>query len=204
MTVHNLVSAAGIPVFVGSADRVCGRGVRHGPFDPAEEHGVSTEPAVAFVVDHMLVKLGKYLRILGYDAVWDLDSRTHALIRLANREGRVFLTRNTRLPDQYPTPNRVLVIPSTEPVEQLREVVRTYGLDTGARLFSKCIRCNVFLEEAADKETIRDAVHPNVYARYDRFYLCPSCGTVFWKGSHVRNTCRKLELQCALSDDGLS
>jgi uncharacterized protein with PIN domain len=29
------------------------------------------------------------------------------------------------------------------------------------------------------------------------FYTCPQCGTVFWKGSHVRNTCRKLRLPSA-------
>ena len=151
----------------------------------------SADPA-AFAVDHMLVKLGKYLRILGYDAVWDLRLRTHDLIRTANRDGRVFLTRNRRLPAQYPVPDRFLAVCSSDPAQQLREVVAAYGLDTATRLFSKCIRCNVLLRDVADKATVRDAVHPNVYAQYDRFYVCPSCGTVFWKGSHVRNTRRKL------------
>jgi len=147
-----------------------------------------------FMVDHMLIKLGKYLRILGYDADWDLQLRTHELIQRANAEGRVFVTRNMRLHDQYPQPERMVAIASTDPVAQLQQVVQEAGLDVRARLFSKCIRCNIALENVASKEEIRENVHPNVYRQFDAFYRCPSCGTVFWKGSHVRNTCRKLGL----------
>ena len=39
-----------------------------------------TKPETRFMVDHMLIKLGKYLRILGYDAAWDDGVRTHELI----------------------------------------------------------------------------------------------------------------------------
>ena len=49
------------------------------------------------LVDHMLIKLGKYLRIIGFDAAWDAACRTHELIKCANDEGRVFLTRNRRI-----------------------------------------------------------------------------------------------------------
>ena len=142
----------------------------------------------------MLIKLGKYLRILGYDAAWDTALRTHELILRANAEERVFLTRNMRLPDQYPKPWRVIVIRSTDPVGQMGEVVAQEKIDTGRFLFTKCIRCNVALAGVPDKQEIREQVHPNVFRCYERFYRCPSCGTVFWKGSHVRNTCRKLGL----------
>ena len=147
-----------------------------------------------FMVDHMLIKLGKYLRILGYDAAWDAALRTHELILRANAEDRIFLTRNTHLAHQYPVPSKVLVLTATDPVAQLNRVVAQWALQPQARLFTKCIRCNVVLEEVGDKALIRERVHPNVYARFSTFYRCPSCGTVFWKGSHVRNTCRKLGL----------
>jgi uncharacterized protein with PIN domain len=142
----------------------------------------------------MVVRTGKYLRVIGYDAEWISGVRTHELIRRANAEGRVFVTRNRRLPDQYPRPDRVLTLIETDPVEQFYTIVKAYDLHPLERLFSKCIRCNVALTPVIDKTVIRDRVHPNVYARFDRFYTCPSCGTVFWKGSHVRNTCAKLRL----------
>jgi len=149
-------------------------------------------PHIRFMVDHMLLKLGKYLRILGYDAEWDKSLRTHELIKRANAEERVFLTRNTRLPDQYPAPALLITISSIDPVEQLAQVARQEGLDTRRFLFSKCIRCNIALTAVPDKRDIESRVHPNVYERVEQFYRCPSCGTVFWKGTHVRNTCAKL------------
>lgn len=153
---------------------------------------------IRFMVDHMLIKLGKYLRILGYDAEWDKTVRTHELIKRANVEGRVFLTRNSRLPDQYPVPDRVITLSSIDPVEQLSEVVSQLKLDTKSFLFSKCVRCNVVLDSVEDKKEIESLVHPNVYRRYEKFYRCPSCRTVFWKGSHIRNTCKKLGMSLAL------
>ena len=150
---------------------------------------------IVFMVDHMLIKLGKYLRIIGCDAAWDRQVRTHALITKANAEGRIFLTRNTHIAEQYPHPAGLFVLYETDPVEQFQIVVAEFRLDPLKRLFSKCICCNVFLEKVSDKEKIRAFVHPNVYARFDSFFSCPKCGTVFWKGTHVANTCRKLGLQ---------
>jgi uncharacterized protein with PIN domain len=149
---------------------------------------------ICFTVDHMLIKLGKYLRILGFDAAWNKEVRTHALIERANAEGRIFLTRNTHIADQYPQPAKILVLNETDPVKQVHFVIQKFQLDPQARLFSKCIRCNVFLEKVGNKETVRERVHPNVYERFADFFKCPQCGTVFWKGSHVANTCRKLGL----------
>lgn len=152
-----------------------------------------------FMVDHMLIKLGKYLRILGYDAGWDKSLRTHELITRANAEGRVFLTRNRRVPQQHPIPVQMIVLEATDPVRQLEELVSALRLDLGTGLFSRCIRCNVPLKDVPDKRAIESKVHPNVYRSFERFYSCPSCGTVFWKGGHVSNTCRKLGLDRSLN-----
>ena len=67
-------------------------------------------PETRFMVDHMVFKLGKHLRILGYDAVWNEKVRTHELITRANVEQRVFLTRNMHFADQYPRPKHMLIL----------------------------------------------------------------------------------------------
>jgi len=157
--------------------------------------GMNEKFNIRFMVDHMLIKLGKYLRILGYDAAWDKNVRTHELILRGNLEGRTFLTRNTSLRDQYPEANQVLIVTSIDPVKQLYEVIRSKGLDLHSGLFSKCIRCNVLLDKVSDKKEIESAVHPNVYTRNEEFFKCPVCGTVFWHGSHVTNTCNKLGIK---------
>jgi uncharacterized protein len=149
---------------------------------------------IRFELDHMVIKLGKYLRILGYDARWNLHLRTHELIVQSNRDGRAFLTRNVRLEGRYPIPNHCMDLEHEDPAEQSHAVVAAFDLDPGIGLFSRCIRCNMRLETVPDKEQIRSLVHPNVLGRHEKFNRCPNCGAVFWHGSHVANTCRKLGL----------
>ena len=150
-----------------------------------------------FLLDRMLVRLGKYLRIIGVDATWHLDLPLPFLLARANAEGRIFVTRNLHLADVRPQPTRVCLLADSEPVAQFQRLVAEFGLDPQALLFSRCIRCNVALDTVTEKESIRDRVHPNVFARHEHFFIFPLCGTVFWKGSHVRNSCRKLRLPSA-------
>jgi uncharacterized protein with PIN domain len=145
-----------------------------------------------FLVDHMLGKLGRYLRVLGYDVEEEPGLSTAALVLCADAEGRVFLTRNRRLVHEH-VPHRWLLIEDDDPVRQLSATIDAFGLDPYARLFSRCIRCNVELDELP-RDAVPSSVPARVRERYRRFYACPECGTVFWKGTHVRNTCAKLGL----------
>lgn len=153
-----------------------------------------TEKPPCFMMDHMVIRLGKYLRISGYDADWDLGIRTHDLIQRANLADRYFVTRNTHIREQFPPVLKLILIPDPDPVRQFNTLVKTLDLDTRSGLFSRCIRCNVALERLADKRGLEAQVHPSVLARQHQFFRCPCCGTVFWHGSHVTNTCRKLSL----------
>lgn len=155
--------------------------------------------APCFMMDHMIIRLGKYLRIIGYDAEWDMGVRTHDLILRANATGRIFVTRNTHLAEQYPPVHESMVLVETDPVRQFNALVAMFRLDTRTGLFSRCIRCNVKLVELPDKREAEAWVHPNVYRQQERFYRCPHCGTVFWHGSHVANTCRKLGIEVCLT-----
>lgn len=159
---------------------------------PLEGIAMDAPDRPRFAVDRMLEKLGSYLRCLGFDAAFEAGCSTATLIERADGEGRVFLTRNRHLAHHRPLPDRSLVLRSDHPVEQLGEVRAAFGLGE-ERLFSRCIRCNQPLDEAR-REEVRSRVSEVVFRRYETFFRCPSCGTVFWKGSHVQNTCRKLGL----------
>lgn len=147
-----------------------------------------------FLVDGMLVKLGKYLRCLGYDAEWDLTAPTRELARRAEATQRILLTRSTRVGFELEPPPRWFRIESEDPVAQLHQVAGAFDLDMRARLFSRCILCNLELEPVRARESVRARVPERVYASHQDFYTCRRCGTIFWKGFHVENTCRKLRL----------
>jgi uncharacterized protein with PIN domain len=153
------------------------------------------DPRPRFMMDHMVIRLGKYLRIIGYDADWDLGLRTHELILRANATGRIFVTRNLHITNQYPPVRRMILLTHPDPAIQFKTLVQDLHLDTRSALFSRCIRCNEALVSLPDKEAAKGQVHPNVLIRQERFFRCPHCGTIFWHGSHVANTCRKLELE---------
>lgn len=146
-----------------------------------------------FLVDGMAVRVGKYLRCLGYDATWHEGEPTRVLARRADAEDRVFLTCNTRLGEDVVRPRRHLLLTGDDPVEHVRQVLRAFDLDPRPQLFTRCIRCNVELLDAP-AELVAQRVPECVRERHLRFFTCPRCGTVFWRGTHVVNTCTKLGL----------
>ena len=143
-----------------------------------------------FLVDQHAGKLCRWLRFLGFDAelasgsLYDLGAR-------AAREARVLLTRN-RKAASLPLV-KCLILTSDDPKEQLIQVVSELGLRAKMRPFSRCPVCNATLEEI-EKERVKDLVPPHTYSTHEEFSRCPSCGRVYWEGSHVERM-RKVLLE---------
>jgi uncharacterized protein with PIN domain len=61
-------------------------------------------------------------------------------------------------------------------------------------MFTRCTLCNDLLM-AVQKEEIKELVPERVYGQQTIFKKCPSCGKVYWQGSHwdnVKETIAKL------------
>ncbi len=144
-----------------------------------------------FVVDENVIKLGRWLRMLGFDAAFYPISSDDDLVRIAIKEDRIILTRDRHFLKRKA---KCFMVRSTDPLEQLKEVIETFNLKVSReRFLSRCLECNVPIEEVRDKKEVRDLVPPYVYATQVCFYRCPRCGKVFWEGTHVKNMRRKLE-----------
>jgi len=135
-----------------------------------------------FVCDAMLGRLAKWLRALGYDTAYRPEADDAEIIRLSWLEGRIILTRDTRLAARK-VARRHLLIRDDEVDRQLRQVVGELNLKIGQDTFSRCLVCNRALEGIA-KEAARGAVPPYVYATQSSFSRCPGCGRHYWKGTH--------------------
>lgn len=129
--------------------------------------------------DHMLGTLAKWLRFMGYDTAYPGPLDDTELLLLASREGRVLLTRDKQLASRSSGAIRVR---SDDLDEQIREVASALSLQIVDPL-SRCSLCNVVLV-AALKEEVTDRVPEGARARHDTFWRCPSCGRVYWQGSH--------------------
>ena len=135
-----------------------------------------------FLVDAMLGRLAKWLRILGYDTAYAPTSRTDSLVKQAWGEKRAVLTRNHHLPRMKGV--RILVIESDHWREQLGEVIRGFRLRTGGGRFRRCIVCNQRLLPLK-KERAEGKVPDFVFSQSPSFLRCPECDRIYWQGSHL-------------------
>ena len=133
-----------------------------------------------FIVDTMLGTLAKWLRILGYDTLFDSELDDHQLVRLARAEGRTLLTRDQELACRRRV--RVLWVASQELDDQIHQVLTELDLEP-RRAFSRCPICNELLEPM-DRETARSRVPAYVAQTHQEFSHCPSCQRVYWRGTH--------------------
>ncbi len=145
-----------------------------------------------FLVDRMLGKLAKGLRMVGYDAVYYQGQDLQQLIQWARCEERVILTRNTKLIPKRPE-DRIVRVVDDHPSRQLRELIQT-GLIALSRekLFSRCLLCNVSLTEIRRSDA-EGKVPDFIYYSHDLFFQCPQCKRIYWKGSHQGNMQRRIE-----------
>ena len=138
--------------------------------------------------DHMLGTLAKWLRFMGYDTAYPGPLDDTELLLLAGREGRVLLTRDKELASRSSGAIRVR---SDDLEEQIREVASALRLRIVDPL-SRCSVCNAVLIPAR-KEDVSDQVPEGVRARHDTFWRCPSCGRVYWQGSHWDKMVERLD-----------
>jgi uncharacterized protein with PIN domain len=133
----------------------------------------------ALAVDRMLMRLARWLRLLGADVIADASLTGAELLRIGRADNRILVTRDKRL---RTAPNAFFVT-SNSIRGQLREVVQRFGLDPRAIAPTRCSRCNTVLTTIA-RELVSRRVPPYVFASHERFAECGGCGRIYWPGTH--------------------
>ena len=137
--------------------------------------------APRFLADAMLGRLATWLRILGYDAEY-FRGEDAELIARAERDGRILLTRDTGMLRRRDLPPH-LFIRDDRVMEQVRQVMMVCHLALAPTAPRRCPRCNVTLEPRTKAEAA-GRVPEFVWSRHDAFQECPTCGRIYWAGSH--------------------
>jgi len=144
-----------------------------------------------FSADAMLGKLAHWLRLLGFDCSYESDIADATLVRRAIEQGRVILTRDRALPDEWWLPE-IHVVQAERTFEQLKEVVLRFDLADGVRPLSRCSECNRPLARVA-AANLSGCAPAQILATQDSLQACPGCGRVYWEGSHTRRIRRVVE-----------
>lgn len=146
----------------------------------------------AFVVDRMLGGFAKWLRVAGCDTLYDSRYRREDLIGIAEKTGRIIVTRDT----WFESHGRqgAVVLHDNYTIGQLKEFFGRSGrVPDPAAFFTRCTVCNARLA-AADREEIRDRVPAFVLSTQREFSRCPECGRIYWGGTHKEKMLETLKV----------
>jgi len=137
---------------------------------------------VRFVADAHLGRLARYLRLLGFDTLFENDAGDAELARISLDERRILLSRDRRLLECRAVAHGLRIL-ATRPREQLLYLVDRLDLFGLFEPFTRCTVCNGVLTPV-DKETAGLQVPVRVREAFDTFLRCGGCGRVYWEGSH--------------------
>jgi hypothetical protein len=144
-----------------------------------------------FIVDSMLGKLAKRLRIVGYDTYFDPKMDDHDILKLSKEEDRLIVTRDTQMAKIRGA--KLFLLRSTDIKEQLKELSKLakIRLDS-SRSFSRCPECNTPVKDIS-KEEAKKIVPKFVYETLNKFSYCPKCKKAYWQGTHYEKLLKELK-----------
>ncbi|MEM0092914.1 MAG: Mut7-C RNAse domain-containing protein [Thermofilum sp.] len=146
------------------------------------------------IVDGMLGKLARWLRMLGVPALYKGVWGDEELLELARGEGVLLLTRDKELARKARSAGlSALLLPQAEVEDLLAVVLPALGREpVFDQRSALCPLCGSALSPAGRDEVAR-RVPQRVLAVYSEFYMCTKCGQVYWAGSHMRQIEATLE-----------
>jgi len=146
---------------------------------------------IVFTAEKTLGKLVKWLRLLGFDTIYEREDRMAAHDH-QGEDDRIFLTRSRHV-DKEKGIKKAIFIHSNDPFDQIREVIQALRMDRNhIRPFSRCARCN-HLTETLEKESVRGLVPDFTWENQAAFRTCPKCHRIFWKGSHFNRMMDRID-----------
>lgn len=152
-----------------------------------------------FILDVHLGKLAKYLRMTGFDTLYENWYDDRELVEISLRENRIILTRDVGLL-KHKKVTHGYWIRSQKPTEQFTETAKHFDLFSKFKPFHRCTVCNGIVKKTS-KQSVINHLKPNTKTYFNEFYKCLSCGKIYWKGSHFERM-RKLILELAEKDKG--
>ena len=147
---------------------------------------------LTFVVDRMLGRLAKWLRVAGFDALYDGKYKREDLIKISEQTGRIIITRDTWFESQGG--REAVVLHDNYTIGQLKEFFRRHNIvPDPARFFTRCIVCNSELM-IVSRDEVKDVVPSFVLSTQQGFSKCPSCSRIYWGGTHKEKMLETLKV----------
>ena len=150
-----------------------------------------------FVVDGMLGKLARWLRMMGHDVGYSNSMDDSELLTIAKKERKILLTRDFQL-YRHAVAKEVdaFYVKGQTEEERLVELANRFNVKLEIDMAtSRCPKCNTSIKPIP-KEKVASRVEKNTFEHYTEFWQCTNCGQVYWQGAHwtkIRETLRIAE-----------
>lgn len=145
-----------------------------------------------FLCDQMLVKLGRWLRIAGYDTeIVTRPCKDREILDQALEEDRFLISRDRHFLEFRKGQEHILWLGSNHLEPCIQELNRKAAINWIYRPFSRCSLCNTELQNAT-KEQIRLAPE-EVQKHQSAYWFCPQCKKLYWQGSHTDKMLKQLD-----------
>ncbi|MGV3774318.1 MAG: Mut7-C RNAse domain-containing protein [Verrucomicrobiales bacterium] len=135
----------------------------------------------------------RWLRALGYQALWIQDITDEDLLLEAQKHRAMIITTDSGVMERKQIKNGEIeaywVPPSLTRFEQLDIIRAELDLPT---LDSRCMRCGGELE-LVDPEKVKEKIPPLTYKWIKEYWQCQECDQLFWHGAHWKRINRKLD-----------
>ena len=147
------------------------------------DHSLLRVPATgpSFYCDNNVHRLGRSLRMLGYNTLYYGEGPDDELRRLRDETGRFLLSRDS----DFLGEENSFVVSSDFHLDQLREVVLHLKLDIVSHRYSLCLECNQAIV-TVDVLDYQREVPDWVVREQKALWRCSDCGKLYWVGSHLR------------------
>ena len=155
-----------------------------------------------FLVDAMLGKLARFLRIFGYDTVYandlieyyDIDPVPDINLKeYAISTSRIIITKD--LPFYNEIGDKAILLEGEGIYLYLNQLKQKLKVQYKFNIQkARCSTCNSALLEVSNKILIEELVKRETFLNYNEFFQCgnPTCKKVFWNGPHIADINRKI------------
>ena len=152
-----------------------------------------------FAVDRNLLRLARWLRLMGIDVIGDPSWSAAEALTHARVDKRYLLTRDKR----FGLAADAFYVKSHLFRDQLREVLVRFPFDPQRDAFTRCAECNDLLHQVS-RAALHSRVPPFVYASHESFAVCDSCGKVYWPATHRQRILDEIARLKPANSDALS
>jgi uncharacterized protein with PIN domain len=160
-----------------------------------------------FLVDSMLGKLARKLRIFGFDTVYLSNIDDNHLIKLAINTKRNMLTKDKELfvrSLRLDIPCYLLI--SENELDNFISIFKKYKIKFICPItndFTRCTICNSKIQSIKKDElslTLKEYIPKKVFDNNNKFYFCKRCSKIYWNGTHIQELNKLIDIiNCKLN-----